>query len=183
MAEGRDGGNIALHIRRQIFEIGLLIENSISRLTLVSPFRSATKPLFHFSLPLRLFHPRNDSCLSLVIKGRIRYPIDETIPKEKWQLRLSSRSVFVFGIAPKCGGNSVKSTRSNSRLVLLVSSSSSRLRFISQASHRFEPAFIALTAVIAKLAKLCHEYDRGGGNCLVAPPPLPGILAKNASLK
>lgn len=179
MAEGRDGGNIALHIRRQIFEIGLLIENSISRLTLVPPFRSEEQRNRCFVFPF-LFHPRNDSCL-LVIKGRIRYPIDETIPKEKWQLRLSSRSVFVFGIAPKCGGNSVKSARSNSRLVLLVSSSSSRLRFISQAFHRFEPAFIALTAV--KLAKLCDEYDRGGGNCLVAPPPLPGILAKNASLK
>lgn len=180
MTEERDGGNIALHIRRQIFEIGLLIENSISRLTLVPPFRSEEQRNRCFVFPF-LFHPRNDSCLSLVIKGRIRYPIDETIPKEKWQLRLSSRSVFVFGIAPKCGGNSVKSARSNSRLVLLVSSSSSRLRFISQASHRFEPAFIALTAV--KLAKLCDEYDRGGGNCLVAPPPLPGILAKNASLK
>lgn len=180
MTEERDGGNIALHIRRQIFEIGLLIENSISRLTLVPPFRSEEQRNRCFVFPF-LFHPRNDSCLSLVIKGRIRYPIDETIPKEKWQLRLSSRSVFVFGIAPKCGGNSVKSARSNSRLVLLVSSSSSRLRFISQASHRFEPAFIALTAV--KLAKLCDEYDRGGGNCLVTPSPLPGILAKNASLK
>lgn len=54
MTEERDGGNIALHIRRQIFEIGLLIENSISRLTLVSPFRSATKPLFRFSFSLPL---------------------------------------------------------------------------------------------------------------------------------
>lgn len=180
MTEERNGGNIALHIRRQIFEIGLLIENSISRLTLVPPFRSEEQRNRCFVFPF-LFHPRNDSCLSLVIKGRIRYSIDETIPKEKWQLRLLSRSVFVFGIAPKCGGNSVKSARSNSRLVLLVSSSSSRLRFISQASHRFEPAFIALTAV--KLAKLCDEYDRGGGNCLVTPSPLPGILAKNASLK
>lgn len=88
---------------------------------------------------------------------------------------------FSFSELRQNAAETALNRRSNSRLVLLVSSSSSRLRFISQASHRFEPAFIALTAV--KLAKLCDEYDRGGGNCLVAPPPLPGILAKNASLK
>lgn len=135
--------------RRQIFEIGLLIKFDF---TVDTPSRNEKQPLFRSSLPLSPAK-RDDSCLSLGMKreGRMRYAIDETIPKERrhWRGGPISSGLYentvetipttvllpFFRRSVHWTENGfVKST------IELVSSSSSSLR-----RTRFEVAFIALT--------------------------------------